>query len=416
MVQPKLFKAIVLACFLFLACGFGHASNSPIDLSSSCFKALKPVPNYLSISDEYPQLNQSNSQSTTLPKAIVKWLEDNHWTAGFELWRQSQTCHSGVQQTGTGKALKICELNQAPIPTFQKSLCQNKSAAINFLAMHKHLIQSRKTLWPRAHEVFSSWEKFPKSDEDDNERDAQWFYPWPDEVLENAMLVDMLGKMSHKELLSRWPTEKDFAHWLFCGASTEGEHANAIVGAMQSNVVVLEEEHAFGPLAQGLTQHVFWKNIAWLDRAWDRYRMRVGKTPYDPDLQATVLKQCQNLEYWINASKTQPAPKQSNKLDEPSFTEGQLNPKRAGTIVRLLGELIEIRRNELGQVYALMRLNKFGTKPLWITSRSNFSENSLLIGKPYVVVGSIARPQAATRKLLDDPLAVLLVNSLQTPK
>jgi len=394
--RPTLWLCVLLFLVMPLPCT-SYASKTESKISS-CFIGLNPVAGHLNIDPYTEPLALIEGKQTLVPKEIVSWFEQNNWIATYQLWQDSLDCIGDL----TGSRPKLCHAAGAPIPKTQ--MCENKEASISYMAMHKHLIQSRKALWPSQDGAFSAWEKFPLLPDVYPQPEETLFNAWPDEVADHGRLINRIGMMSHTELLFRWPTEKDFIHWLMCGSENQGLVANSLIEAMETNA---------SPQNRLNLQHaIFWKNIIWLDRAWNRYRKRIGQTQHQPELQAKVIKQCQVFEYWQGQSIGHSQVTQS-KIDTTNFSS---RTKTIGQQLRFIGEIIELKSSDHNQVFIHFKPTLMGVAPVWLSSKKHFSIESFTIGEHYVVSGEVIKTPKILENLLNHSPTLILAKSIQTPK
>jgi hypothetical protein len=174
------------------------------------------------------------------------------------------------------------------IPTDQE--CKTDGDGLQFFAMHRHMIQSLKQLWPNHSEQFEGFDKFPQSASDVPE---QWRDVWSSfsaSDLANAKIADEIDK---PENLSKFATEGAFGRWLQCLTPTySGLH-----GALHFKWVRTQNtRHGLGNQDTNIDNYMFWKLHGWIDKVWEKYRVAKGLAPDDPALTDELARQCYEMD------------------------------------------------------------------------------------------------------------------------
>lgn len=350
-----------------------EASNtSQIALSGQCISGYQSQEGGNSSVD--PSIN-----SQEISADIRRWMTIHNWQTGYNLWQQARLCHSGFAHNAA------CA-NQSPAPA-SEDMCRGPADGYEFLAMHRHLLQSQRTLWPSRADSFAGWRPFPSA-ENYPAGQINQFKPWPMAVIRAAEVVDRLRRLSREQILARWPSEGAFGQWLQCGTNAGGLAVDSLYGALLNN----------GPATNLTAQSPldsldFWRAHGWIDRAWDAYRKALGKTPDDPQLQAALIKQCQIQSTWAEQATRNPLPSKplvaSPRNQTALFINGELNTHYSGNWTGLLGEVDSIITGPTGTVFFKFNLRLVGVKPIWVTSVPTITQGTIKHGERYWVAGTI---------------------------
>jgi hypothetical protein len=181
--------------------------------------------------------------------------------------------------------INVCSHTEM-IPTDQE--CKSDGDGLQFLAMHRHMIQSLKQLWPNHQEQFTGFDHFPQSANDVPE---QWRADWKafsSTELANAKIADEIDKH-----LDMFPSEGAFGRWLQCLAPTySGLH-----GALHFAWVRTQNDtHGLGNQFTNIDNYMFWKLHGWIDNVWEKYRVAKGLKPDDMALTDAVAAQCYEMD------------------------------------------------------------------------------------------------------------------------
>lgn len=294
----------------------------------------------------------SRAAAGDLPAEVSRWLAERHWPAAYALWQRARRCQSGFG------ALDPDACGQLPAPA--EDICQGPQDGLAFLAMHRHLLHSLRAAWPSYLDEWASWRRLPeRSDYPADLQNA--FTPWPSAVLRAAQLVDSLRSMPRAQMLARWPTEGAFGQWLQCGTTAGGMAADSLYGALLANA-------GLDLASQRLDSRLLWRHQAWLDRAWDVYRAKLGQTPDDPQLQALLIQQCQLHSAWAQRARPLNLQEPRPHAPVPLFEQGAPSPKGVGAWLSLSGEVTAVSSGPGGKWLVKLDLHLLAAKPLWFTS------------------------------------------------
>jgi hypothetical protein len=232
---------------------------------------------------------QTNPVDTWIQPEAIQWMEDHQWEAAHFAWHRVRRC--------PGAGGTIC--NDGPskgvtIPTNQE--CKSDGDGLEFLAMHRHMIQSLKQLWPNHTEMFEGFDKFPQAATDLPEA---WRGAWTSfgaADLANAKIADEIDK---PENYSRFSSEGQFGRWIQCGmpstqfvVSGSGLHGSLHFKWTPNG----NPPHSLGNQESNIDNYMFWKMHGWIDKVWEKYRRATGKPVDDPELDKVVEDQCREMD------------------------------------------------------------------------------------------------------------------------
>lgn len=392
-------------------------SSQSIDLEQACIRGFSPQVSADSSVGQYSVQSTGSEIEVTLNSDVTRWMNATGWSPGYRLWLQSRQCQEagkpGLAEHLAG--VDICNMDVGTVSAHR--YCAEDEGSYDFLVMHRYLLQSLKSLWPAFDEIAVDWKTFPRDIEDFPEELRTQVSAWPDEVLRAAQTADMIPKLTYREVVERWPTEEDFARWLHCGTEPgeRGMQVDALYGALIHNALDISHLAETDPLRF----YLFWQTHGWLDRVWNKYRMAIGKTPYDTKLQADLIRQCQVHYAWVQKANALTSFGQSTAVKQniPLYRHGYLNPDYSKS-AKILGEVIDVKKVSPGFTLYKVDVRLVGVTPVWILMPPHFDVDDLRLGDRYVFVGQVV----ATNSLPDDAESVLKapallrVNAVWSPK
>lgn len=247
----------------------------------------------------YARFTANGQTDATVQPEVIKWMEDNAWQEAHFVWHVVRRCGAGF---GGGAVINPCNF---PEMKPEQNECAGPQDGYEFLVMHRHMIQALKELWPNHTEQFTGWTMFPgRSNYPDILQ--QYFSEWPQQVRTDAALADSINTMSRDEILRRWPTEGHFGQWLQCGSLSGSIGAASLHGALHFNGYPRNNQaHSVANQRRNLDAYLFWKLHGWIDNVWEKYRVAVNSDPGNTKLNAEMLAQCKEMEFW--AQKIDPS-------------------------------------------------------------------------------------------------------------
>jgi hypothetical protein len=290
------------------------AGGSPteVHMRDHCVEGYEADASDATMVDGPAEFSKSGQIDLTVQPGVLKWMQDRVWEQAHFQWHNIRRCSSGgmgATADPQGGGVNPCLTHKELIPANQEG--KGPGDGLEFLAMHRHMIQSLKQLWPKHTEQFEGFEHFPTKAED---VPMQWradWSAWMSNVSSAGAKADDPSKS-----MSDWPTEGDFGQWI---QTTSGLHGALHFKWVRTN----NADHGLGNQFANIDNYMFWKMHGWIDKVWDRYRAAQGKTPNDPDIKAAVLAQCRQMDQLalivkpdLATTNCTPVPKQSGYFVE----------------------------------------------------------------------------------------------------
>jgi hypothetical protein len=263
--------------------GAAPGSGGEAHVRDHCVEGFEPDPADASMVDGPAEYVENGQIDLTVQPAVLEWMTAHEWQAAHFEWHSIRRCNGGMSQS----RVDICSHTEM-IPADQE--CKTDGDGMQFLAMHRHMIQSLRQLFPNHTEQFEGFDRFPQSAE---EVPQQWRSDWSAfsaSELANAKIADEIDK---PENLSRFASEGAFGRWLQCLApSYSGLH-----GALHFKWVrTMNSTHGVGNQFANIDNYMFWKLHGWIDKVWEKYRVAKGLSPDDPALKDAIVKQCREMD------------------------------------------------------------------------------------------------------------------------
>lgn len=262
----------------------GTGTGGETHVRDHCVEGYDPHPADATMADGPVEFVKNGQIDLTVQPGVLQYMKDNVWEQAHFQWHNIRRCGPGGMATADpqGGGINPCKTNPELIPANQEG--KGPGDGLEFFAMHRHMIQALKQLFPKHTEQFEGWDHFPTKAED---VPPQWradWTNWMQNVAANGAKADDPAKS-----MSEWPTEGDFGQWI---QTTSGLH-----GALHFKWVrTSNSEHGLGNQFTNIDNYMFWKMHGWIDKVWDRYRAAQGKTPNDPDIKAAVIAQCRQMD------------------------------------------------------------------------------------------------------------------------
>lgn len=367
------------------------SSKSSTDIANKrCFTGISAYNLDNQSTAPYLQGRQDNQATALVLPQISTWLQLLNWPAAYQQWLASMQCASPLRALfADGVYPKCVDFSQG------QQICHDKQTSLELFTLHRHLLDSARARWNGLGEQFEAWHKFPLESEDYPEFLARQFRPWPDEITRNAKLADGVMMMEHAELIERWPSEADFVHWLHCGSGELLLSEDSLFFALLSNIVSASQTKG-----QVLNQYLFWRGIAWLDQAWNRYRMRIGLSPYEPEFQAGIIEQCLSLESAAQEPQ-QIGARATNTETASLYKDDYLNPKLVGAQRRIMAEVIALKVYPDGTQFIEVDVQRIGVDTITVSSFAPLDEKEIRLGRRLEFVGSVQLSSALQKRYRD---------------
>lgn len=282
------------------------ASSAPPHNRDHCLEGYEPSPADATMTDGPADFVKNDQTDTTVQPAVIEWMQAHKWEAAHFEWHSVRRCNLGTSQS----RINVCSHTDM-IPSDQE--CQSDGDGLQFLAMHRHMMQSLRQLFPSNTEQFEGFQTFPQSANDVPE---QWRADWrafSAQSLANAKIADEIEK---PENLERFASEGAFGRWLQCQAPNySGLHGDLHFKWVRTR----NTDHGLGNQEANIDNYMFWKLHGWIDRVWEKYRVAKGLAPDDMALQEELVRQCREMD--ALATLIDPSLGAPDPPDEPLPTE-----------------------------------------------------------------------------------------------
>jgi len=294
----------------------GSAGASPqggAHTRDHCVDGYDPDPSDDQITSSGPaDFVKNNQTDTTVQPQVLSWMQTHVWEEAHFQWHNIRRCKSGTVDRTRDGGLDPCKHTDL-VPANQEF--SGPGDGLEFFAMHRHMIQSLRQLFPKHAAMFDGWDHFPTSKTD---LPTEWqndFTAWPSNIATNGVKADDPG--SHMSETG-FESEGAFGQWI--QGMSSGLHGALHFKWVRNN----NSEHGLGNQFTNIDNYMFWKMHGWIDKVWDKYRAVKGKKPTDQDIKDAVLQQCRGMDQLALLVKpdlnpnpgscTTPAPKQSGEF------------------------------------------------------------------------------------------------------
>ncbi len=269
----------------------GSSGTGDTHPKDHCVDGYDPHPTDAAMKDGSAEFSKNGQIDLTVQPEVINWMEENEWQAAHFEWHSIRRCTGGMGMS----RVNICK-SAVPVPADQE--CKSTGDGFQFLAMHRHMIQSLKQLWPKHSEQFEGFKKFPTTAEEVPQQWRSDFKPWSATTLANAKIGDEIDK---PENLSRFPDEGALGMWLQCFAGQaipgSNQQASGLHGDLHFKWVRPQNtDHGLGNQFTNIDNYMFWKLHGWIDNVWEKYRVAKGMSPTDQKLKDAVAAQCYEMD------------------------------------------------------------------------------------------------------------------------
>jgi len=291
-----------------------------------CVEGYDPDPSDATMMDGAAEYSKSNQIDLTVQPGVLSWMQAHVWEEAHFQWHNIRRCSGGAMgatDDPQGGGINPCLTHKELIPMNQEG--KGAGDGLEFLAMHRHMIQSLKQLWPKHTEQFEGWDHFPtKASDVPKQWQADWSAWAANIATAGAKADDPASHMSE----AGFESEGAFGQWI---QSTSGLHGALHFKWVRTN----NSDHGLGNQFKNIDNYMFWKMHGWIDKVWDRYRAAKNKTPNDQDIKDAVLAQCRQMD-------------QLAVIVKPSLagTDCTAAPKQSGVFVDTIRPIFESNTNK----------------------------------------------------------------------
>jgi len=274
-----------------------------------CAEGYDPDPADATMIDGPVEFSKGGQIDLTVQPGVLKYMQDRVWEKAHFQWHNIRRCNGGLMgatDDPQGGGVNPCITNKELVPANQEG--KGPGDGLEFLAMHRHMIQSLKQLFPKHTEQFEGWEHFPTKAEDVPQQWRASWSAWAQNIADFGAKADDPAKYMNE---AGFESEGAFGQWI---QTTSGLHGALHFKWVRSS----NSEHGLGNQFTNIDNYMFWKMHGWIDKVWDRYRAAKGRTPNDQDIKDAVMLQCRQMDQLALIVKPElgndnctPAPKQS---------------------------------------------------------------------------------------------------------
>ncbi len=290
--------------------GHGHGDRDV------CVDGYEPHPADGTLAPGYATYEENGQLDATLQPEMIEWMEERYWQESHYQWHQVRRCVDSPFELEPG----VVEICNYPELRPEANECENGQDGYEFLAMHRHMLESLRQLWPSRAADFEGWESFP-SREDYPDIVQEYYRDWGDDVVEAAAIADDI-----ENHLDMFPDEGAFAMWIQCGTLGGGFSPSSLHGALHFNGAPFQNQsHNVSNGRRNLDSYVFWKLHGWIDNIWERYRVATGKAPNESALQQEMLAQCREMHALADVIEqaVSEAPPEEGPPEQPGGEPGE---------------------------------------------------------------------------------------------
>jgi hypothetical protein len=267
--------------------GSAGQGGAAVHTRDHCVEGYEPDPSDATGMDGAVEYTKSNQIDLTVQPNVLSWMQAHVWEEAHFQWHNIRRCVGGLMAATAdpaGGGINPCLTNPELIPAAQEG--HGAEDGLEFLAQHRHMIQSMKQLFPNHIEQFTGWDHFPQKASDvPKEWQADWTAWASTMATALAAADDPASHMKDKG----FETEGDFGQWI---QTTSGIHGALHFKWVRTN----NSDHGLGNQFTNVDNYMFWKMHGWIDKVWDRYRAVSGKTPNDQDIKDAVALQCHQMD------------------------------------------------------------------------------------------------------------------------
>jgi hypothetical protein len=284
-----------------------------------CINGYEPHATDSTLPDSFAEFTENGQTDATVQPEVYTYMRENVWQDVHVVWHAARGC-GGIPRGGP---LNPCDFPEL-LP--EQNECAGPQDGFEFLAMHRHMIQSLKQLWPSRTEQFEGWDRFPTR-EDYPELLREYFSGWSEKVLQEAAIADDI-----ENNLELFESEGELGQWFQCGSLNgtlnPSQSANLHFALHFNAYPPNNQTHSVANTSSNLDAYLFWKLHGWIDKIWERYRLAKGLTPDEPKLKDELIAQCREMDTWASLIDPSLAPSEEpvELPDEAGFFHERVRP------------------------------------------------------------------------------------------
>ncbi len=281
-----------------------------------CLHGESPDPRDQTLPGEPDVWRSSTGQvDLLLPKDVLSWMSERYWDPAHDAWHNVRRCVSGG-----GGLFRAAECNVTELVSAHRE-CSDATNGLEFLAAHRHMIESLKQAFPQHASLFAPFPSFPFDATDVPEPwRGRFGTGWSQNVKEMAKVLE---DIEHN--LDRFPSEGDLGKFMQCSGSGGGVH-----GALHFKWAVNGSPGNLGNQTINLRNFMFWKLHGWIDQIWSRYRAAKQLAADQPAYTQVMQAQCREMDALTRYAQTKkpstPAQPGGDKTVESGIFHEKVRP------------------------------------------------------------------------------------------
>lgn len=219
-----------------------------------------------------------------VPVDIKAWMDEQNWLREHANWHNVRRWDTEK----SGPILAARGLTPSPVLEGQDG------DGFAFLAMHRHMLQGLRQAFPSHFAAIRPFVRVPLA-----QADAQNPFPYKGIEWSDSQLAT-LDILEHVEQhADEFRSDDDLGHWIQYLRESEQDTKETALGGIH---LALHAQFAipgspFSLLDNEVNLYLvsFWQLHGWIDNVWTRYRLAKGLRDDDPDYQAEMLAQCEEM-------------------------------------------------------------------------------------------------------------------------
>ena len=223
-----------------------------------------------------------------LPKSVIDWMDQRLFREGHDGWHIVRKCFGGGFNFPGLSNNDLCSRTELK-PKEQE--CEGPSDGIQFLLVHRHMLQTLRQAFPHHLDMFTSFPKFPFNAQDvPMEWRDRWGSGWSQQIIQTATTLEDI-----EHHLDMFPSEGDLGTFIQCGGMGATSPMSSVHGALHFKWIVNGSPVLLGNQSTNTANYMFWKLHGWIDDVWERYRVAKGMKADDPELVQALTDQCMEM-------------------------------------------------------------------------------------------------------------------------
>jgi hypothetical protein len=273
-----------------------------------CRTGHAPDPRDATLSGEPERFQAGANQfDLIMPKEIRDWMTERGMQRSHDDWHLIRQLDGRCfQSNATPESCAFArELADRGLKRYRHQECSRLEPGDTgpgdgkqFMWEHRHMIDSMNQAFPQHKQLFTGFEKVPRSTSDPNNPMPWKAVNWSPsqnaaiDVLEN---IEQNADMFEDEEYLAWYIQ---CRVLWTPQNPNGPSDNVNSGfhlAMHGQWAVFGSPSSVGEQRVSIENFVFWKLHGWIDQIWHRYRTAKGLTDEEPEYKQGLFDMCKEM-------------------------------------------------------------------------------------------------------------------------